>query len=153
MRILCDVNILVRTNERSSGPVRALLLSLLEKGHILLTSSEILVELARVLRYPRLQALFGLSEEQIYNYVQFLREVSQPVIPDYSLRVSIRDPKDIVVLQTAVSGQADITGVKPQQVQRYEATEYESASFTRIRKVARALGLTMPRPVRLVRNG
>ena len=48
MRILCDVNILVRANERSSGPVRALLLSLLEKGHILLTSSEILVELARV---------------------------------------------------------------------------------------------------------
>jgi putative PIN family toxin of toxin-antitoxin system len=108
LRILCDVNILARANERSSGPVRALLLRLLEKGHILLTSSEILVELARVLRYPRLQALFGLSEEQIYNYVQFLREVSQPVIPDYTLRVSIRDPQDIVVLQTAVSGEADI---------------------------------------------
>jgi putative PIN family toxin of toxin-antitoxin system len=102
---LCIENPLRRqypgTGERgSSGPVRALLLSLLEKGHILLTSSEILVELARVLRYPRLQALFGLTEEQIYNYVQFLREVSQPVIPDYTLRVSIRDPQDIVVFQT-----------------------------------------------------
>jgi len=67
-----------------------------------------LVELARVLRYPRLQALFGLSEEQVYNYVQFLQEVSQPVVPDYTLRVSVRDPKDIVVLQTAVSGGADV---------------------------------------------
>jgi ribosome-binding protein aMBF1 (putative translation factor) len=49
-------------------------------------------------------------------------------------------------------GLARRMGVKPQQVQRYEATEYESASFARIRKVVRALGLTMPKPVRLVRN-
>jgi ribosome-binding protein aMBF1 (putative translation factor) len=50
-------------------------------------------------------------------------------------------------------GLARRLGVKPQQVQRYEATEYESASFARILKVVRALGLTMPKPVRLVRNG
>ena len=43
-------------------------------------------------------------------------------------------------------------GLKPQQVQRYEATEYESASFARILKVVQALGLRMPKPVRLVRN-
>jgi predicted nucleic acid-binding protein len=89
LRILCDVNILVRANERSSGPVRALLLSLLEKGHILLTSSEILVELARVLRYPRLQALFGLSEEQIYVKVR-----SNPYAHDCSSTCD-RPPKDL----------------------------------------------------------
>jgi ribosome-binding protein aMBF1 (putative translation factor) len=44
-------------------------------------------------------------------------------------------------------------GLKAQQVQRYEATEYESASFARIRKVVQALGLRMPKPVRLVRQG
>jgi ribosome-binding protein aMBF1 (putative translation factor) len=49
-------------------------------------------------------------------------------------------------------GLARRLGVKPQQVQRYEATEYESASFARIRKVVQALGLTMPKPVRLIRN-
>jgi ribosome-binding protein aMBF1 (putative translation factor) len=43
-------------------------------------------------------------------------------------------------------------GVKPQQVQRYEATEYRSASFARILKVVQALGLSMPKAVRLVRN-
>jgi transcriptional regulator with XRE-family HTH domain len=36
-------------------------------------------------------------------------------------------------------------GVKPQQVQRYEATEYGSASFARILKVVQALGLSMAR--------
>ena len=50
-------------------------------------------------------------------------------------------------------GLAQRLGVKTQQVQRYEATEYESASFARIRKVVQALGLTMPKPARLLRNG
>jgi ribosome-binding protein aMBF1 (putative translation factor) len=49
-------------------------------------------------------------------------------------------------------GLAQRLGVKAQQVQRYEATEYESASFARILKVIQALGLRMPKPVRLVRN-
>lgn len=47
-------------------------------------------------------------------------------------------------------GLAQKLGVKTQQVQRYEATEYESASFARIRGVVHALGLRMPRPARLV---
>ena len=44
-------------------------------------------------------------------------------------------------------------GLKAQQVQRYEATEYESASFARIRKVVQALGLRMPKATRLIRSG
>jgi ribosome-binding protein aMBF1 (putative translation factor) len=43
-------------------------------------------------------------------------------------------------------------GVKPQQVQRYEATEYESASLARVLKVVRAVGLKMPRASRSVGN-
>ena len=34
-------------------------------------------------------------------------------------------------------------GVKPQQVQRYEATEYRSASLERVNEVARALGIKL----------
>jgi ribosome-binding protein aMBF1 (putative translation factor) len=49
-------------------------------------------------------------------------------------------------------GLAHRLGVKTQQIQRYEATEYESASFARIRKVIHALGLRMPKPARLVRS-
>ena len=64
VRILCDVNILVRANEHASDPARRLLLTLLADGHTLIASAEMLVELARVIRYPRLQELYGLSEEQ-----------------------------------------------------------------------------------------
>ena len=49
-------------------------------------------------------------------------------------------------------GLAHRLGVKTQQIQRYEATEYESASFARVLKVVQALGLKMPRPARLVRG-
>jgi ribosome-binding protein aMBF1 (putative translation factor) len=49
-------------------------------------------------------------------------------------------------------GLARRLGLKTQQVQRYEATEYESANFARILRVVEALGLRMPRPVRLVRG-
>jgi ribosome-binding protein aMBF1 (putative translation factor) len=43
-------------------------------------------------------------------------------------------------------------GVKPQQVQRYEATDYRSASMERIRQVIRVLGveLRVPAELRLV---
>ncbi len=34
--------------------------------------------------------------------------MSHPVVADYTQPVPIRDPKDIIVLQTAVSGDADV---------------------------------------------
>ena len=49
-------------------------------------------------------------------------------------------------------GLAHRLGLKTQQIQRYEATEYESASFARIRKVVEALGIRMSKPARLVRG-
>ena len=60
------------------------------------------------MRYPRLQKSYGLTDEEIHHYVEYLREVCKPVIPDPSLRVPIRDPKDVAVLQTAVIGEAEI---------------------------------------------
>jgi ribosome-binding protein aMBF1 (putative translation factor) len=49
-------------------------------------------------------------------------------------------------------GLARRMGLKPQQVQRYEATEYESASFRRIREVVQALGVRMERQSSLTLN-
>lgn len=49
-------------------------------------------------------------------------------------------------------GLAQRLGLKTQQIQRYESTEYESASFARIRNVIRALGLRLPKPAALVRG-
>jgi putative PIN family toxin of toxin-antitoxin system len=107
VRVLLDANILVRANEKSQGPARRLLLDLIARKHIVLTSPDILIEVARVLRYPRMQALFGLSEEQIYEYVQFLKAACQIVPTGSPWNVPIRDASDSPVLRAAIAGEAN----------------------------------------------
>jgi putative PIN family toxin of toxin-antitoxin system len=108
VRIVLDTTILVRANESSHGLARQLLLDIVTNRHTLLLCNEILYELARVLRYPRMQALHGLPETRIYDYIGFLREVCQLVTLNPILSVPIRDVNDIVVVQTAVIGEADV---------------------------------------------
>ena len=75
MRIVLDTNALVRAHGKSSEQARNLLVELLKRDDRLILSNEILVEVARVLRYPRFQALFGLTEEELLEYTQFLQSV------------------------------------------------------------------------------
>jgi HTH-type transcriptional regulator / antitoxin HigA len=43
-------------------------------------------------------------------------------------------------------------GVKPQQIQRYEASDYQTASFARLSGIARLLGLRIRETVELVQS-
>ena len=108
MKIVLDTSILVRANEHSHGIARDLLFRIIEDRHTLLISNEMLHELSRVLRYPRLQAVYHLSEDLIYGYVAFLRLNSRNVELDPLIPAPIRDVNDIVVMQTAIIGEADI---------------------------------------------
>ena len=112
MRIVLDTTILVRANESSHGLARQLLVDIVASRHILLLSSEILYEVARVLRYPRMQALYGLPETRIYDYIGFLRDVSELVTLNPLLSIPIRDVNDVVVVQTALIGEADVICTK-----------------------------------------
>ena len=112
MRIILDTAILVRGHGSSQGLARDLLIGIVESDHILLLSNEMLYELARVLRYPRMPALHGLSEKRIYDYVGFLREAAEIVVPNPLMVTPIRDVNDTVVMQTAVIGEADILCTK-----------------------------------------
>jgi predicted nucleic acid-binding protein len=49
-----------------------------------------------------------MPDNRIYEYVMFLRSVATLVRPDPLMIVPIRDPNDIVVLQTAVIGGANV---------------------------------------------
>ena len=112
MRIVLDTAILVRGLGSSKGLARDLLINIVESDHILLLSNEILYELAKVLRYPRMLAYHGLSEKRIYDYVGFLREAAEIVAPNPFLVTPIRDVNDTVVMQTAVIGEADVLCTK-----------------------------------------
>lgn len=96
MKIVLDTTILVRANERTHGLARELLTDIVEREHRLLLSNEMLYELARVLRYPRLQAFYNLSENLVFDYINSLR-LSAEIVPLNPLVIApIRDVSDVV---------------------------------------------------------
>ena len=99
MKIVLDTTILVRANEHSHGLARELLLTVIDSNHKLLLSTEMLYELARVLRYPRLNAFYDLSENMIFDYVNFLRHSSEIVTLDPLVATPIRVVNDIAVMR------------------------------------------------------
>lgn len=99
MKIVLDTTILVRANEHSHGLARELLLTVIDSNHKLLLSTEMLDELARVLRYPRLNAFYDLSENMIFDYVNFLRHSSEIVTLDPLVATPIRVVNDIAVMR------------------------------------------------------
>lgn len=114
MRIVLDTAILVRAHDGATGLARDLLLRLVESDHVLLISDEMLYELAKVLRYPRMLALHGLSESRIYDYIGFLRRTTEVIRPNPLLVTPIRDINDTVVMQTAIIGEADVLCTRDQ---------------------------------------
>jgi len=91
-----------------TGLSSVLLSHILSGDHILVLSNEILSELARVLRYPRMVASHGRSEAQIYEFTNRLREISAVVPLNPLTFAPIRDEKDIHVMRTALHGDADV---------------------------------------------
>jgi putative PIN family toxin of toxin-antitoxin system len=83
-----------------------------------------LYELAKVLRYPRMLALHGLPEERIYQYIGFLREVAEIVALNPLFTAPIRDVNDIIIMQTAVVGEADILCTTDKDLHAAEAVDF-----------------------------
>lgn len=124
MKIVLDTTILVRANDHAFGLARQLLVTIVHSEHTLLLSNEMLHELARVLRYPRLQKFYRLSERQVYDYVGFLRNSAEIVTLNPLVTAPIRDVNDVIVMQTALIGEADILCTKDEDFFEKPAGEY-----------------------------
>lgn len=61
-----------------------------------------------MLRYPRLQRLYALTEGELYDYAQFLRDVGETVLLDRLYHL-YHDSNDLDVMQTAERGEADLS--------------------------------------------
>ena len=101
MKIVLDNTVLVRAHEHAYGLGRELLSGVTESPHVLLLSNEMLHELVRVLRYPRLQEFYDLTENLIYDYLSLLRRSAEFVTLNPLLTAPIRDVNDLIVVQTA----------------------------------------------------
>jgi putative PIN family toxin of toxin-antitoxin system len=95
VRVVLDTTILVRAGASPHGLARHLLLALITAKHPLILSNEMLHELAKVLRYPRVVAIHGLPETQIYDFVEFLREAAEIVPLNPVFTAPIRDVNDL----------------------------------------------------------
>jgi len=111
MRIVLDTNILVRATAKAKGPARELLQVIVNTPeHVLLLSPFLLMELERVLSYDRVRAVVKLNDEEIAEYLGYLRAeaVSEIVFPGPAPSVVPSDADDDPVVHTAVVGRADV---------------------------------------------
>jgi putative PIN family toxin of toxin-antitoxin system len=110
VRVVLDTNILVRANPKASpqGLARDLLLSIVSGPHVLILSSAILIEVKRVLTYPRVQARWPLTAEIIDQYLAYLEAASVLAELPEVIPAVVSDPDDDPILQTAILGRADI---------------------------------------------
>jgi putative PIN family toxin of toxin-antitoxin system len=108
VRIVVDSNVLIRAFVNPNGLAGRLLLDIVDKGHSLLISNEILREVARVLRTTRMIKLHGEDEGAVYDFVEWPRMVGVLIIINSLVRAPIRDENDIFLVQIAISGGVEI---------------------------------------------
>ncbi|MCH8915983.1 MAG: putative toxin-antitoxin system toxin component, PIN family [Thaumarchaeota archaeon] len=101
-RVVLDTNVLISA-VISNGKPRQLLNAVNDKKYVLVTSSEILNELAGVLRRPK----FQMNEDEIMQILFALVSSSDIKIVKSKFKVVKEDPDDDVIINTAYDGQAD----------------------------------------------
>ena len=108
MRAAIDTAILVRANAKATGSAKELVQALQASGTRLIISPYLLDEVQRVLRYPRLQTIYRLTDGDIWEHVRFLESISEIVEPAEGPPIVLKDPNDDPVVYTALAGQADV---------------------------------------------
>lgn len=107
MRLTLDSNILVRAATSPAGPALRLL-DMVLNDHVLVLSRFILDEVERVLLYPRLQARYRITTDELTRFKRNLADVGYIVEPVVLKPVTLSDPADDAVLYTAADGAADV---------------------------------------------
>jgi uncharacterized protein len=108
MRVVLDSNVLARATPGKTSAAREVLLLVTQLPHHLITSAQLLTELARILQYPRVRALHGLDDAGIQAYLQSVQAAALVVTPTAPPPIRTRDPADDLVIATAVAGQAEV---------------------------------------------
>jgi uncharacterized protein len=106
-RGVIDANIWVSgVLSRTSAPAR-LVAHFLHGRFTLITSEPLLAELVDVLARPHLALRSRLSRSEIRNLIQAMRDLGEIVDIPGSVKIC-RDPDDDAVIETAITGHADV---------------------------------------------
>jgi putative PIN family toxin of toxin-antitoxin system len=101
-----DTNVLVAALRSNSGASRRLLLAALNRRFEFVVSVPLLLEYESVLKRPEQLAAMRLSVGDIETVLSDLISVARQVRLAYRWRPNVKDPKDDMVLETAINGAA-----------------------------------------------
>jgi putative PIN family toxin of toxin-antitoxin system len=81
-------------------------------GYVLLMSDSQYLEIEDLLARPMIVGKYGVSANERTGFLQLIQTAATRVEPAPALPLEIRDPKDIVILASALGGNADflVTG-------------------------------------------
>ncbi len=103
LRVVLDTNVLVSAII-SDGKPRELLKKGIANQYSLVTSDPILKELVLVLRRPK----FKTSEDEVHRTILALIRTADVVTVKSKVKAVKDDPKDDMIIQTAIDGEADV---------------------------------------------
>lgn len=111
IRAVVDTNVFIRAMIKPLGPAGPVLTKLRDGDYVLLYADQLLDELVAKLTLPRIRDKYSLRDEDVETIVALVLLRGQPIIPERRI-TACRDPKDNIVLEVAVAGQADfiVTG-------------------------------------------
>lgn len=111
IRAVVDTNILIRALIKPQGTVGPVLVRLRDGDYTLLYAEPLLDELLAKLALPRIRDKYHLSNEDVETVLALILLRGELAVPQRRI-TACRDPKDNVVLEVAVAGEADyiVTG-------------------------------------------
>lgn len=107
-RTVLDTDVLVAAVRSDAGASRRLLTGALDQQYPLLVSVPLLLEYEAVLMRPEHLTAAGLSADDVQALLDAVVVVAQPIRLSYLWRPILADPRDDMVMETAVNGQADL---------------------------------------------
>jgi putative PIN family toxin of toxin-antitoxin system len=102
-----DTSVVVAALRSRSGASNAVLAHVARGGVRPLMSTALFLEYEDVLRRPEHRLATGMSEQDVEDFLAELASAAEPVEVSFRWRPQLKDPKDELVLEVAVNGQAE----------------------------------------------
>ncbi len=114
MRAVLDTNVVISAVAARATPITGALAAWRAGRFDWVTSLPMLDELYEALGYPRVRRLVGWSERERLRFIEDLIANCLIVEPAEDVNAAVRDDDDLVVLRTAIAGNAEyvVTGDK-----------------------------------------
>jgi putative PIN family toxin of toxin-antitoxin system len=102
-----DTSVIVAALRSRSGASNALLEQVARGAVRPLVSTALFLEYEDVLKRPENRLATGMSDEDVDDFLAALASAAEPVEVNFRWRPQLSDPKDELVLEAGVNGQAD----------------------------------------------